>query len=49
MLDDLTMMVEMEQFELPTDPVDTTLQFSDLSMEPVIESDPAMTVVSVLI
>ena len=48
MLDDLNMMVEMQQFELPTAQVDTTLQFTDLSTEPVIISEPTQTSVSAL-
>ena len=49
MVGDLNMMVEMQQFELPTAQVDTTLQFTDLSTEPVIVSEPAQTSVSVLL
>ena len=47
-LDDLNMTVELQQFELPANPVDNTLQFNDLSTEPVIESEPVETSVSVL-
>ena len=41
------MMAEVRQFELPMVPVDSTLQFTDLSKEPVIESEPVQALVSV--
>lgn len=38
-LEDLGMTVQMNQFDRPTAQVDTSLQFTDLSIEPVIESE----------
>ena len=40
-LGNVSMMVHMNQFDRPTVQVDANLQFSDLSAEPVIESEAA--------
>ena len=39
-LGNVSMSVQMNQFDRPTEQVDANLQFSDLSAEPAIESEP---------
>lgn len=48
-LGDLNMRAEMQQFALPTDQVDLNLQFTELSTQPVIESNPVQTSVAIVL